>query len=512
MAFVDPWGGYKEGVQNIADAAQMSEALRQAKLKEAWDAEQHAQTRTDWGIKNQLAQQTLADAAIARKAQIDAAKPQQVTSEVPNPAADQYKQGLASLVTAQNPPAPLQTEMQNFGLASSPEENAQGLMGAAPPETLKQTQMVQPSAYKMELDAAKSMMAAGHPQASEKLKSAMSSLLDGATKLFANNQGEEATKLMSEATGAPMQYMGSKGDFELMKSDHGILAVNKKKMNATGSVENATQIIPGTEKMFKPESWEPLPPQQINGSTVLQQRNTATGKIDSHNVSKDYKPTDGIGGALMNRPIPVLDTQNGNAVGFATRTQIMDEPGRYLPSTGGATEKIMNKENLMRDIMDASKSTRQSLENLKTDFSAAQRAQFSYVLKSRDSKSALSTFMGSSVAKTLTPDQVDYITDIVQLKENAMAMRSVLGAGQGSDEMREAITATIPGAATADKAYAQKQLDKFDNQLARLNRGVPKIPLKGDNTGPKAGDVVKGYKFLGGNPADKNNWKKAGGA
>lgn len=39
-----------------------------------------------------------------------------------------------------------------------------------------------------------------------------------------------------------------------------------------------------------------------------------------------------------------------------------------------------------------------------------------------------------------------------------------------------------------------------------------KTKLEGAPAGaPKAGDVVKGYKFKGGNPADKNNWEKAGG-
>jgi hypothetical protein len=31
------------------------------------------------------------------------------------------------------------------------------------------------------------------------------------------------------------------------------------------------------------------------------------------------------------------------------------------------------------------------------------------------------------------------------------------------------------------------------------------------SAGPKAGEVKDGYRFKGGNPADKNNWQKVGG-
>ena len=39
-----------------------------------------------------------------------------------------------------------------------------------------------------------------------------------------------------------------------------------------------------------------------------------------------------------------------------------------------------------------------------------------------------------------------------------------------------------------------------------FNQGDKKYPQ--DGNAPKAGDVVKGYKFKGGNPADKSNWEK----
>ena len=82
-----------------------------------------------------------------------------------------------------------------------------------------------------------------------------------------------------------------------------------------------------------------------------------------------------------------------------------------------------------------------------------------------------------------------YITNLAQLKENAMAMRQVLGAGQGSDEMRAAITATLPTPRTPTRAYASTALDKFEGQLNRLSRGLLNVPLSPEAQPPTPGTV-----------------------
>jgi hypothetical protein len=180
------------------------------------------------------------------------------------------------------------------------------------------------------------------------------------------------------------------------------------------------------------------------------------------------------------RGVPVLDTLNNNAPVYKSWFDLMEsdktEPGRYVPAAEGA--KALNKTALIEDIRGAIKNTRASLSGLKGDFNPTQAAQFAYLLKQRDPRSSISSFLASEVGKTLTPDQIDYLTDLGQLVENAMAMRSVLGAGQGSEDLRSAITATIPSAKTPSKAYAAQQLDKFEGQLNRLERGVPKVQLR----------------------------------
>jgi len=182
------------------------------------------------------------------------------------------------------------------------------------------------------------------------------------------------------------------------------------------------------------------------------------------------------------RQLPAIDTKNNNNLVYANANNInsinRSEPGRFIPAT--QAERALNKTALIEDIRGNINMARNSLAKLKTNFTPGQRAAISYVLKSGDPKSASGAFMQGSIASSLSPDQMDYVTDIFQLHENAMAMRSVLGAGQGSDELRAAILATVPGGATPSKQWGGMQLNKFENVIDRLSRGVPGVPLKGN--------------------------------
>lgn len=188
------------------------------------------------------------------------------------------------------------------------------------------------------------------------------------------------------------------------------------------------------------------------------------------------------------RIMPMLDTKNGNSPVSINANQINDanlnEPGRYIPA--GIGVPALNKTALVEDIRGNIQQTRQSLKNIPTEFTSTQRAALAYVLKSSDTKGAATSFLQGSVASTMSPEQIDYATDLFQLIENGMAMRSVLGAGQGSDELRAAIRSTIPGAATGSKAQANMQLDKFEKVLDRLSRGIPNVPLRTTGNAPNS--------------------------
>jgi hypothetical protein len=225
------------------------------------------------------------------------------------------------------------------------------------------------------------------------------------------------------------------------------------------------------------------------------------------------------------RMLPGIDTKNNNALVFVTPDMQNAEPGRYVPAGEGA--KALNKTALIEDIRGNIQQTRDSLNNAKMpEFTASQRAQIAIALGGKEPASALSAAIRGGVLGNLTPEQQDYLINHAQLVENAMAMRSVLGAGQGSEDMRSAIKATIPGPNTPSKAYAQKQLDKFETVLNRLEQGVPNVPLRqvgGKGSGASLphgnGRVIdkataqQFYDAAGGDPnrartlATQNGWK-----
>ena len=220
-------------------------------------------------------------------------------------------------------------------------------------------------------------------------------------------------------------------------------------------------------------------------------------------------------GFAASRMKDVIDTKTNTPVPMTVADLAKaqkEEPSRYISATQGA--KALSQTALIEDMRGSINDLRQDLADPKLpEFTTAQRLKISLVLKNRDPASAMSNFLGSEFANTLTPEQQNYLVNVTTLIENAMAMRSVLGAGQGSDELRAAIKATIPSAQTPNKEYASKQLDRFEKTLDRLARGVLTAPLKGQepneiSNAPNVGEIMDGYRFKGGNPADKNNWER----
>ena len=204
--------------------------------------------------------------------------------------------------------------------------------------------------------------------------------------------------------------------------------------------------------------------------------------------------------------MPVIDASAGNQPGFATGKQVVANPGKYMPP--GPTVKALNQTSLIEDIRGAINLTRDSLKNLKTEFTATQAAQLNIALNAPVNSGALDAFFASSIGKALTPEQIDYVTNLAQLKENAMAMRSILGAGQGSDELRAAITATLPSPRTPTRAYAATALDKFEGQINRLARGVPNVTLRTETgTAPAPAKPQEETKTLGGKTYIKRGGK-----
>lgn len=181
------------------------------------------------------------------------------------------------------------------------------------------------------------------------------------------------------------------------------------------------------------------------------------------------------GVAMDTHPSPSIDRTTGNLT-YATPRMIADSPDRYIPATQGS--QSLSKEAVFGDIHYNVNQTREAMNNLQNGFSPQARAQIALALRSSDAHKAFAKFMDSEVAGSLTPDQVDYVTSLASLNENAMAMRSVAGMGQGSDDLRAAIMKALPGAGTPDKDYGNRQLDLFEGTLNRLEGGVAHTGVK----------------------------------
>ena len=174
-----------------------------------------------------------------------------------------------------------------------------------------------------------------------------------------------------------------------------------------------------------------------------------------------------------------LDTTKGNApvsMSYGAMTAANEaEPGRFIPASSGG--KALLSQARIGEVGGTISDTRAALKRLpdKDMFSREQAAQLALVLKDRDPHSALSAFMGSEVGRTLSNEQIDYVTALLSLRESAMMMVGQLGGGRATDVLRGAIGAMTPGATTPSKSYATRQLDLLQTELDRLKAGVPTV-------------------------------------
>jgi hypothetical protein len=178
--------------------------------------------------------------------------------------------------------------------------------------------------------------------------------------------------------------------------------------------------------------------------------------------------------APLQREYSVLDTKNGNAPAFVTPEMLAAEPGRYMPA--GPAAQALNKTALIEDIRGTLNKARDAAGRMGNEgFDKKQRAWIAAGLAAPQGQAG--QYLESLAREPLTDAQQDYIVALFQMKENAMAMRSVLSAGQGSEDLRTAITQTLPGAGTPSKEFFTKQVDAIENTINRLERGVPNVPL-----------------------------------
>lgn len=215
--------------------------------------------------------------------------------------------------------------------------------------------------------------------------------------------------------------------------------------------------------------------------------------------------------------VAVLDKDSQTPT-FATPLDIAKNSDRYAPLNEG--DKIMMKNAVFEDIKGAASNLRSAVMANPTGFSAGQIAKMTAAMRDDPSGALLgSTIQNLTTAgakDAMNPQQRAQAIAINQAYENAYALRSVAGFGQGSDQLREAIRATLPGP-SSPPAYALQQLTAFDQQVDRLLRGVPNMPLRpaaggSKPKGPISADEAQEYlRKAGGNKDMARKMAKADG-
>ncbi len=200
------------------------------------------------------------------------------------------------------------------------------------------------------------------------------------------------------------------------------------------------------------------------------------------------------------REYPVINKSTGQ-LEMRNSADINASKGMYAPAGQGAT--AMTKQAVFSDLHYNIDTARKAISALDS-MDAGTRAKLSFALRHTDPASA----------------EQEAVQSLALLSENAMSLRSVAGMGQGSDDLRAAIQATLPSGKSPSKAYALGQLDKFENVVKRLEGGVPKMGDLGKTqsnsttsaTDTAQGGYIVGHKYggltyNGGDPTKKENWK-----
>jgi hypothetical protein len=213
--------------------------------------------------------------------------------------------------------------------------------------------------------------------------------------------------------------------------------------------------------------------QAIRGSTTLSddEKNSALAYMAANPTPAIQGTTALIRmeGLQTSREYPVINKQSGQ-LEMRSAAEINSSPGNFAPAGPGAT--ALTKNAIFQDLHYNINTARNAIQAL-DDMDAPTRAALSYALRHTDPASAFQTFLTGSAGAAMNPKQQEAAQALALLSENAMSLRNVAGMGQGSDDLRSAIQATLPSGKSPSKGYALSQLSKFEQVVNRLEKGVP---------------------------------------
>jgi hypothetical protein len=167
-----------------------------------------------------------------------------------------------------------------------------------------------------------------------------------------------------------------------------------------------------------------------------------------------------------------IDTQTGQAVSMNAEefnAANRGAPGRYVQST--VAVPAMQRHATFAEIQNAIDQARSSIPTLGS-LDAGSRAELANALAD-ETGGRMTTFLNGAVQTTMSPAQRNAVIALKNLNESALALRSVQGLGQGSEQMRRAILATLPTGTSPDTAYMLDQLKTFERSVQKLHQGTP---------------------------------------
>lgn len=192
-------------------------------------------------------------------------------------------------------------------------------------------------------------------------------------------------------------------------------------------------------------------------------------------------------GVLLKQDDPKTGMKAGE-LAFVTRGEAAGHPEMYAPP--GPADRAMQTKARFGEIqrtMDGMNAAIEDMPETGGGFDSETRAALAYVLRSPDPNSALDAYLKSEAAGKLTAPQVEYVQWLTSLQESAMNLAALSGQRGGSDRVRGAISAMLPGAATPSRSYARGQMQKVQTEIDALEKGVPGIGAAGGPSGGGGG-------------------------
>lgn len=210
----------------------------------------------------------------------------------------------------------------------------------------------------------------------------------------------------------------------------------------------------------------------------------------------DSSPSQLANQRYMNRPVQALDPSDGTVKWMRGGEAVAVGAA---PAAQGA--QLMSKQAQFKDIYSGIATMRHAVAGIGPEpLDAGTIAKLTLATRETDptiSHQIFDTVLGT---ENLTPAQQDFVIAVQQLNERALSLRNLAGMGNGSDQMRAAIRATLPNAKSGNPQMMMKQLDAVTNLVDNLFTGVPKVntgtapktPNAAAPSGPKEGDTATG--------------------